>query len=72
MIDIKADSDVLENAKNHNFAVFLYTVSYMHCLQVGTGKQNEGEKLGMMWGKQKQLKYLKKAGFENIEIKDIP
>lgn len=65
MIDIAAGSSLQDNI-DHPMAPFLYTVSLMHCLPVGL--YQEGEGLGMMWGKEKAAAYLRKAGFVQIDV----
>lgn len=69
MVDIAASSDLAENVF-HPMGAFLYTVSLMHCMPVGL--VNGGAGLGMMWGQQKALKMLEEAGFQNVEVLNIP
>jgi ubiquinone/menaquinone biosynthesis C-methylase UbiE len=69
MIDIGAASNVAEN-RDHPMGPFLYTVSLMHCMPVGLVDGGTG--LGMMWGREKALEMLQKAGFEQIQVQDIP
>ncbi len=69
MVDIAANSSIIEN-KNHPMGPFLYTVSLMHCMPVGL--VNGGAGLGMMWGKEKAVEMCKGAGFEHVEVTDIP
>lgn len=69
MIDIKADTDIKENA-DHPMAPFLYTVSLMHCMPVGLNDNGSG--LGMMWGKQQAVNLLRQAGFTQVCAEDIP
>jgi len=69
MVDIAADSDLSEN-KGHPMGPFLYTVSLMHCMPVGLVDGGAG--LGMMWGRQKAVKMLKQAGFNTIQVLNIP
>ncbi len=45
---------------------FLYTVSLMHCMPVGL--VNGGTGLGMMWGREKAVQMLNKAGFEKVDV----
>lgn len=49
---------------------FLYAVSLMHCLPVGL--VNEGAGLGMMWGRQRALTLLARAGFGKASVEEIP
>ena len=69
MVDIAASSDLGENVI-HPMGPFLYTVSLMHCMPVGL--VNGGAGLGMMWGRQKAVKMLEEAGFQNIQVLNIP
>lgn len=65
MIDIDASTDPVDNM-DHPMAPFLYTVSLMHCMPVGLNENGAG--LGMMWGRQRAVAMLKKAGFERVEV----
>jgi len=69
MVDIAADSDLSEN-KDHPMGAFLYTVSLMHCMPVGLVDGGAG--LGMMWGRQRAVEMLEEAGFEKVQVLDIP
>lgn len=69
MIDIAASSNLTDNL-DHPMGPFLYTVSLMHCMPVGL--VDEGTGLGMMWGQEKAVSMLKEAGFENIEVLEMP
>ena len=69
MVDIAAESS-LANNRSHPMGPFLYTVSLMHCLPVGL--VDEGAGLGMMWGRQKAVNMLKTAGFQNIQVMEMP
>jgi len=42
----------------------------MHCLPVGLVGGGTG--LGMMWGREKALAMLQEAGFDRIEVREIP
>jgi SAM-dependent methyltransferase len=68
MVDIKAFSNHQDNL-DHPMGAFLYTVSLMHCMPIGL--YDNGTGLGMMWGREKALVMLKKAGFEHIEIREM-
>jgi SAM-dependent methyltransferase len=65
MIDIAADSEHAANL-DHPMGPFLYTVSLMHCLPVGL--HNHGAGLGMMWGRQQAVAFLKQAGFRRVTV----
>ena len=69
MVDIAAESQLRDNL-DHSMAPFLYTVSLMHCLPVGRYKGGEG--LGMMWGKDKAVSYIKQAGFSQVDVIEMP
>ena len=64
MQDIRASSYVHNNI-DHPVGTFLYTVSTMHCLTVSLAQNGEG--LGAMWGEEKTLEYLNKAGFSSVQ-----
>ncbi|SDT84407.1 class I SAM-dependent methyltransferase [Desulfobacula phenolica] len=65
MVDIDAGSDHAKNL-NHPMGPFLYTVSLMHCMPVGLVDGGTG--LGMMWGRQKAVQMLNRAGFEKVDV----
>ncbi len=65
MQDIHASSHVHKDM-DHPMGPLLYTVSCMHCMSVSLAQGGEG--LGAMWGREKAMELLGKAGFENIEI----
>jgi ubiquinone/menaquinone biosynthesis C-methylase UbiE len=69
MIDIGAATNVADN-RDHPMGMFLYTVSLMHCMPVGLVDGGTG--LGMMWGREKALEMLQAAGFDQIQVLDIP
>ena len=69
MVDIAASS-FLSNNVDHPMGTFLYTVSLMHCLPVGLVDSGMG--LGMMWGRERAVDMLHDAGFNRVEIIDIP
>ena len=69
MVDIGAASNVAHNL-DHPMGPFLYTVSLMHCMPVGLVDGGTG--LGMMWGREKATEMLQKAGFDQIQVLDIP
>lgn len=69
MVDIKAETPLAGNV-GHPLGTFLYTVSLMHCMQVGLVDGGAG--LGTMWGRQKALEMLEEAGFARVEVCDIP
>jgi len=69
MVDIKAATRLQDNL-DHPMGPFLYTVSLMHCMPVGLNDQGRG--LGMMWGKEKALALLTRAGFDRVDALEIP
>jgi 2-polyprenyl-3-methyl-5-hydroxy-6-metoxy-1,4-benzoquinol methylase len=69
MVDIAAQSNLADNL-DHPMGTFLYTVSLMHCMPVGLVDGGPG--LGMMWGREKAVEILHEAGFENVQVQEIP
>jgi len=69
MVDIAARSDLADNL-DHPMGPFLYTVSLMHCMPVGLVDGGPG--LGMMWGREKAVEMLKKAGFKQVQVLEMP
>lgn len=69
MVDIAAATNLAGNL-DHPMGPFLYTVSLMHCMPVGLVDGGSG--LGMMWGREKAVKMLQKAGFDQIQVLEIP
>jgi len=69
MVDIKAGTALADNLP-HPMGAFLYTVSLMHCMPVGLVDAGAG--LGTMWGREKALEMLAAAGFDSVEVCDIP
>jgi SAM-dependent methyltransferase len=68
MVDIAAQSNLADNL-GHPMGPFLYTVSLMHCMPVGL--VNEGAGLGMMWGREKAVDMLYKAGFKQVQVLEM-
>lgn len=54
---------------DHPLGTLLYTVSCMHCMTVSLAQGGEG--LGAMWGEEKTLEYLHRAGFTSVETKKL-
>lgn len=69
MQDISASSHVHENLA-HPMGTFLYTISTMHCMTVSLAAGGMG--LGSAWGRQVATRMLKDAGFEQIDIQNLP
>jgi 2-polyprenyl-3-methyl-5-hydroxy-6-metoxy-1,4-benzoquinol methylase len=63
MQDISGTGHVHKDV-DHPLGTLLYTVSCMHCMTVSLAQGGEG--LGAMWGEQKTLEYLRKAGFGDV------
>jgi ubiquinone/menaquinone biosynthesis C-methylase UbiE len=69
MVDIAANSNLADNL-SHPMGPFLYTVSLMHCMPVGLVGGGTG--LGMMWGREKAVEMLNDAGFQRVQVEEIP
>lgn len=69
MIDIAARTNMEDNME-HPMGPFLYTVSLMHCMPVGLVDGGAG--LGMMWGLEKAEEMLGQAGFQQVEVIEMP
>ena len=54
----------------HPMGPFLYTVSLMHCMPVG--RFGNGAGLGMMWGREQAVSLLGQAGFDSIDVIEMP
>ena len=64
MQDISGASHVHKDI-DHPIGTFLYSVSCMHCMTVSLAQGGEG--LGAMWGEEKTIEYLQKAGFRSVD-----
>lgn len=69
MQDIRASTEVSGNL-DHPLAPFLYTISCMHCMTVSLAAGGMG--LGTMWGREQAMAMLQAAGFQSIELKELP
>lgn len=69
MQDIHSSSHVHSDL-DHPMGPLLYTVSCMHCMTVSLAQGGEG--LGAMWGRERALELLHKAGFEEVEVHRLP
>lgn len=69
MQDIHSHSDLSKNLE-HPVGTLLYTVSTLHCMTVSLAQGGEG--LGTMWGREKAMEYLHKAGFGSIKVQQLP
>jgi 2-polyprenyl-3-methyl-5-hydroxy-6-metoxy-1,4-benzoquinol methylase len=68
MQDIKGSCEIHKNM-GHPLGPLLYTVSCMHCMTVSLAQGGEG--LGAMWGEEKTLEYLERAGFSSVEKHEL-
>jgi SAM-dependent methyltransferase len=69
MQDIAGSSHVHNNL-DHPIGPFLYTISTTHCTTVSLSQGGEG--LGTMWGEEKAKEMLREAGFESVEVEQLP
>ena len=69
MIDIDSRTAHKDNM-DHPMGPFLYTVSLMHCMPVG--RFGNGAGLGMMWGREQAVSLLAQAGFDRIDVIEMP
>jgi 2-polyprenyl-3-methyl-5-hydroxy-6-metoxy-1,4-benzoquinol methylase len=69
MQDISGSSYVHKNM-NHPIAPVIYTVSCMHCMTVSLAQGGAG--LGAAWGEELATKMLTEAGFNKVEVKQLP
>ncbi|HAN08376.1 MAG TPA: hypothetical protein DCP89_07715 [Acidimicrobiaceae bacterium] len=67
-VEPKASSVLAENLAEP-MAPYMYTISTMHCMTVSLAYGGEG--LGTAWGHQTATEYIRRAGFENIEITGV-
>jgi SAM-dependent methyltransferase len=67
-VDIRASSNVAENI-DHPLGPYLYTISCMHCMTVSLALGGDG--LGAMWGEQKALEMIHKAGFTEVRTETV-
>ena len=49
----------------------LYAFSVLYCMTTSLADAGEGEGLGTMWGEQMARRYLQKAGFTDVAVKQI-
>lgn len=68
MQDISGTSH-LEKDVDHPIGTFLYCASCMHCMTVSLAQNGEG--LGAMWGEEKTIEYLEKAGFTRVQTNKL-
>lgn len=68
-VDIQASSHVGENL-HHPLGTFMYSVSCSHCMTVSLAYDGDG--LGAMWGVQKAREVFAAAGFDRIDVHNVP
>ncbi len=56
--------------REHPLGPMLYTISIMHCMTVSLAQGGEG--LGTMWGRERARDYFARAGFDNVEVYQLP
>jgi 2-polyprenyl-3-methyl-5-hydroxy-6-metoxy-1,4-benzoquinol methylase len=66
--DIRGTSHHHSDA-DHPLGAFLYAVSCMHCMTVSLAQGGEG--LGTMWGRERALDYMSRAGFSRVEVNEL-
>lgn len=54
---------------DHPLGAFLYAISCMHCMSVSLAHGGEG--LGTMWGRERALDYMRRAGFGTVEVHQL-
>ncbi len=54
---------------DHPMGAFLYAVSCMHCMTVSLAQGGEG--LGTMWGRERALDYMQRAGFGRVGVYEL-
>jgi len=69
MQDIAASSHVEKNISNPLGPMF-YTISTMHCMTVSLAQGGAG--LGTCWGRELACEMLEEAGFNNIDVQELP
>ncbi len=69
MVDVAASSNLHENMKVP-LAPTLYSISTMHCMTVSLAYKGEG--LGTMWGEELARQKLKEAGFNSVDVRQVP
>lgn len=69
MQETAASSHLARNVE-HPFAPMLYALSTMHAVPVAL-RDERGEALGRMWGKERALRMLTEAGFRNVRFETL-
>lgn len=60
----------LEDNLDHPIGPFLYSISLMHCMTVSLARGGAG--LGTCWGRELAVDMLRAAGFEPVEVRELP
>lgn len=66
--DIRGSSHHHED-RRHPLGAFLYAVSCLHCMTVSLAQGGDG--LGAMWGRERALDYLRRAGFPSVQVHQL-
>lgn len=66
--DIRGTSHHHSDA-DHPMGAFLYAISCMHCMTVSLAQGGEG--LGTMWGRERALDYMQRAGFTRVGVHEL-
>lgn len=66
--DIRGTSHHHSDAE-HPLGAFLYAISCMHCMTVSLAQGGEG--LGTMWGRERALDYMRRAGFGSVTVHEL-
>lgn len=66
--DIRGTSHHHSDA-DHPMGAFLYAISCMHCMTVSLAQGGEG--LGTMWGRERALDYMRRAGFSRVGVHEL-
>lgn len=70
MQEAAASSHLARNV-DHPFAPMLYALSTMHAVPVAL-RDERGEALGRMWGKERAARMLTEAGFREVRFESLP
>jgi 2-polyprenyl-3-methyl-5-hydroxy-6-metoxy-1,4-benzoquinol methylase len=65
-----AGSSYLQNNMDHPIGPLMYTISCLHCMSVSLSQNGDG--LGAMWGREKALEMLDRAGFSDVQVHELP
>ncbi|HYH07044.1 MAG TPA: class I SAM-dependent methyltransferase [Thermoanaerobaculia bacterium] len=68
MQEVASSSHLAKNAE-HAFAPMLYAISTMHTVPVAMAE--EGDALGLMWGRERAVQMLTEAGFRQVRFEKL-